>query len=256
MAEFCKNPVSGPVSGSGSEREPRPCDGCVGVLGGTFDPVHNGHVALAKAALEQGNLSRLIVMPAEVQPFKRGKETAEDRHRLNMVRLAFEDMPFVEVSDYEMKNTDISYTYDTLTYLQGQYPCEEIAFIMGTDAFLEVDTWYKGVELLETFSFLVSVRPGYRESELEEKIEHFQQLYGTKVEKLVMEMPDISSTAVRSFCSAGISLVEKVPEKVERYICEHGLYKQLYRKELFGEEKDPYRGREKDGDQSGEKVRG
>ena len=212
MAEFCKNPVSGPASGSGSEREPRPCDGCVGVLGGTFDPVHNGHVALAKAALEQGNLSRLIVMPAEVQPFKRGKETAEDRHRLNMVRLAFEDMPFVEVSDYEMKNTDISYTYDTLTYLQGQYPGEEIAFIMGTDAFLEVDTWYKGVELLETFSFLVSVRPGYRESELEEKIEHFQQLYGTKVEKLVMEMPDISSTAVRSFCSAGISLGEKVPE--------------------------------------------
>ncbi len=109
---------------------------------------------------------------------------------------------------------------------------------MGTDAFLEVDTWYKGVELLETFSFLVSVRPGYRESELEEKkIEHFQQLYGTKVEKLVMEMPDISSTAVRSFCSAGISLVEKVPEKVERYICEHGLYKQLYRKELFSEKR-------------------
>lgn len=197
----------------------------IGVLGGTFDPVHNGHVALAKAALAQGKLSRLIVMPAEVQPFKRDRETAADEHRLNMVKLAFEDISLAEVSDYEMKNTDISYTYDTLSYLQKQFPEEEIAFIMGTDAFLEADTWYKGVDLLETFSFLVSVRPGYRESELEEKIEMFHRLYGTKVEKLVMEMPDISSTTVRSFCGEGLSLKEKVPEKVERYIREHGLYK-------------------------------
>ncbi|MGN0659822.1 MAG: nicotinate (nicotinamide) nucleotide adenylyltransferase [Emergencia sp.] len=204
------------------------CEKRIGVLGGTFDPVHNGHVALGKAALQQGNLSRLIIMPAEVQPFKRDRETADDVHRLNMVRLAFEDIAAAEVSDYEMKNTDISYTYDTLMHLQKLYPDDEIAFIMGTDAFLEVDTWYKGVELLETFSFLVSARPGYRESELEKKIESFRQRYGTSVEKLLMEMPDVSSTDIRSFCSRGLPLTGKVPEKVERYISEHGLYKKLY----------------------------
>lgn len=197
----------------------------IGVLGGTFDPVHNGHKTLAKAALEQGNLKKLIVMPAHVQPFKLGKEISDNSHRLAMTKLAFEDMPEVEVSDYEIQHTDISYTYETLCKLQEVYPDDELAFIMGTDSFLNLDTWYMGRELLEEFSFLVSVRPGYRESELEQKIEEFRRLYHTKVEKLVMEMPDISSTEIRTKYEMGISIKEDVPETVERYIHEHRLYK-------------------------------
>lgn len=197
----------------------------IGVLGGTFDPVHTGHVTLAKSALLQGNLKKLIVMPAHVQPFKLGKDISDDCHRLNMAKLAFEDMAEVEVSDYEINHTDISYTYETLCSLQKQYPDDKIIFIMGTDSFLSLDTWYMGTELLETFAFLVSARPGYRESELEIKIEEFRRRYGTEVEKLMMTMPDISSTEIRAKYEAGLSIAGDVPEAVERYINEHGLYK-------------------------------
>lgn len=197
----------------------------IGVLGGTFDPVHNGHIALARAALMQANLKKLIVMPAHVQPFKLGNEISDDHHRLEMAKLAFADMPEAEVSDYEIVHTEVSYTYDTLCSLKEMYPDDEIAFIMGTDSFLALDTWYMGRELLEQFSFLVSVRPGYRESELEDKIEEFRRLYDTNVEKLVMTMPDVSSTEIRTRYESGLSNAGNVPDLIERYIYEHGLYK-------------------------------
>lgn len=229
MANICVNcqkkieftektfPVS--LERSGGERKP-----VIGILGGTFDPVHNGHVSLGKAALEQGQLMKLIVMPAKVQPFKLDTKTADSQHRLEMAKLAFSDLPLVEVSDYEIENTNISYTYDTLQHLREEYPGAELAFITGTDAFIEIDAWYKGIDLLESFSFLVSVRPGYREAELEEKIQEYRKCYGTRVEKLLMPMPDVSSTDVRNLCKNDDSITEKVPEQVERYIHEHGLY--------------------------------
>ena len=199
-------------------------EGRIGILGGTFDPVHNGHVALGKAAIRQGSLRKLIVMPAKVQPFKLGREITEDVHRLEMCRRAFAGDERMEVSDYEMIHTSISYTYDTLAYLKTIYPDDELFFIMGTDSFLELESWYKGVDLLENFSFMVSVRPGYREEDLQRKIQEYRQHYQADVIEITEEMPDISSTTIKARLSRDCSVRDMIPAAVERYIYEHKLY--------------------------------
>ena len=208
------------------------CTGCdcstlkpIGVLGGTFDPIHLAHKALGEAAMEEIGLSKLIVMPAKMQPFKQDKKVAEDFHRLNMAKLTFEGVYNVEVCDYEIENTVISYTFDTLKYLKEQYPEYEIYFISGTDSFLHMEKWYKGTDLLKNFSFAVCGRPGYKEEELEVAMKKYGEVYGAKVFKLKAQMPAISSTIIREKLSKGESVSELVSKEVERYILKNGLYR-------------------------------
>ena len=181
----------------------------IGVLGGTFDPIHNGHVALGLAAMEEVELDKLIVMPAHIQPFKQHKKIAQDVHRLAMAQLAFKGREGVEVSDYELTKGDISYSYDTMAYLKTLYPYDELYFVMGTDSFLKVDRWYKGESLLEEFSFIVSSRPGYPEKVLEAKIRFLEEDYGTEIREAAL---------------FGESISHLVPKPVEDYIYENGLY--------------------------------
>ena len=148
----------------------------------------------------------------------------DDEHRLAMAKLAFAEVPRTEVSTFEIDRMRVSYTYDTLTALQKEMPGKEIFFITGTDAFLALDSWYKGIDLLEHFSFIVSIRPGYREEELDHKIGEYRARYGTNVIKLASQMPDISATEIREKYQAGEPATGLVPETVERYITEHGLY--------------------------------
>ncbi|MBR5740144.1 MAG: nicotinate (nicotinamide) nucleotide adenylyltransferase [Firmicutes bacterium] len=196
----------------------------IGVLGGTFDPIHKGHVALGLAAMDEVGLDRLIVMPAHIQPFKQHRKIAQDVHRLAMARLAFEGREGVEVSDYEMTKGDISYSYDTMAYLTSIYSYDELYFVMGTDSFLKVDRWYKGESLLEEFSFIVSSRPGYPEKVLEAKIRFIEEDYGTEIIRLKTKMPEISSTEIRENALFGESISHLVPKAVEDYIYENGLY--------------------------------
>ena len=132
-----------------------------------------------------------------IQPFKQGKRVTDDAHRLAMAKLAFAEVPRTEVSTLEIDRMRVSYTYDTLTALQKELPGKELFFITGTDAFLALDSWYKGIDLLEHFSFIVSIRPGYREAELDHKIGEYRARYGTNVIKLVSQMPDISATEIQ-----------------------------------------------------------
>ena len=196
----------------------------IGVLGGTFDPVHNGHVTLGAAAVKEAGLDKLIIMPAHVQPFKIGREFADDHHRLEMCRMAFADVEKAEVSDYEMVHTDISYTFDTLAYLKKSIPGSKLYFITGTDSFLAIEYWRKGKDLLQTYGFIVSVRPGYKEKELDERIRYYEGVYGTEVIRLHHMMPDVSSTSIKARRDQGLSISDLLPESVERYINEHSLY--------------------------------
>ena len=196
----------------------------IGVLGGSFDPVHLGHVTLGSAAITEGGLDKLIVMPAHVQPFKIGREKAEDEHRLEMCRLAFQNVDKAEVSDYEMVHTEISYTFDTLAHLKTIYPDSKLYFITGTDSFLEIEPWRKGKDLLQTYGFIVRVRPGYREKQLEERIRYYEAMYGTDVIRLHHEMPDVSSTKIKARRMEELPVSDLLPVSVERYINEHKLY--------------------------------
>ena len=209
---------------SGQEEKKPETTNRIGILGGTFDPVHMAHVALGRAAVTEAGLSKLIVMPAYIQPFKQGKRVTDDEHRLAMARLAFEDIENAEISTFETDRMRVSYTYDTLTELKKSYPENELFFITGADSFVFVDTWYKGIDLLQNFSFIVSVRPGCRETELNAKILEYKEKYGTNIIKLTSAMPDISSSMIREKYKEGESVTGLIPEKVERYIAEHGLY--------------------------------
>ena len=226
--EFMQRPIPEEKKGEGSDIKVRDissdASNRIGILGGTFDPVHIGHISLARAAISEAQLEKLIVMPAYIQPFKQGRRVTDDDHRLAMAKLAFEDVPGSEVSALEIDRMRVSYTFDTLSELKRQYPGKDLFFITGTDAFIQVDRWYKGVDLLEKFSFIVSVRPGYIEDELDKKIKTYQDLYHTKVIKLAAQMPDISSTDIRESLKNGRTVSALVPESVERYIKDNGLY--------------------------------
>lgn len=200
-------------------------DNIIGILGGTFDPIHLGHKALGVSAIKEVGLDKLIIMPARIQPFKMGKKVTDGAHRIAMAKLAFEDIANVEVSDYEINNSEISYTYDTFTHLKSIYPKDKLYFILGTDSFLQLEKWYKGMDLLKASNFAVSVRPGCKEEELEAQIDHYIREYGTNVYKIYAKMPDVSSTEVRQRLQDGDNTLDLLPEAVERYIRENGLYR-------------------------------
>ena len=201
----------------------------IGVLGGSFDPIHLGHKALGMAAVEEVALDTLIVMPAHIQPFKQNKKVAQDEHRLNMAELAFKDCPQAIVSDYEIRKGDISYSYETMSHLRTEYPHDELFFIVGADSFINVDKWYKGEDLLTEFGFIVSSRPGYPEKELESKMNFYKMDYDTKIIRLLTKMPEISATEIRETAMAGESIRHLVPPLVEKYIQINGLYDDVLR---------------------------
>jgi nicotinate-nucleotide adenylyltransferase len=196
----------------------------IGVLGGSFDPVHLGHLSLAKDALVQGCLDCVIFMPVYRQPFKLDAKLSSDDDRLAMLREAVKDIPGLLVSDWEMQNQGISYTYLTLRALKDQNPVAKIYFITGTDTFLKMNIWKNAEELLQENNFIVGHRPGYREQELLDQVSKLKQAYDSEIIVIDNTRLDISATKIRSIVAKGGRISHLVPPQVERYISTHGLY--------------------------------
>lgn len=195
-----------------------------GILGGSFDPFHYGHLSIVEAALALPDLDTCILMPARVSPFKVGHKMASEHDRLAMIRLVAEEYEELQVSTIEMEDDEVSYTFKTLTRLQDQRPDDRLWFIMGSDSLLQMETWYKGKELLGAFSFMVAPRPGYDKQAVDACIEQFEKTYGTEIRILQNEQYHISSTEIKAAIQEGRSIEKYVPPVVERYIYEHGLY--------------------------------
>ena len=197
----------------------------IGILGGTFDPVHCGHIHLAEDAMTQGRLDEVIFIPARLQPFKLGKKITSGEDRLAMLRLATEHTPGFSVSSCELDAEGVSYTYLTLRALQKEYGEDaRLYFITGTDAFLKIEWWMMAEELLESYGFLIGTRPGYKEEELAECIARVREKFGTEVININNTKYDISSTQIREKIQKGESAEGLLPENVEAYIREKGLY--------------------------------
>lgn len=197
----------------------------IGIFGGTFDPVHNGHLSLAEDAAKQKSLEQVIFVPAKLQPFKLNKHVTAPEHRLAMVKAAIHGNPQFRISEYELRSPEISYTCNTLNWFKGELPAEtELYFITGTDAFLNIYKWKNAEELLENYSFIVGSRPGYREEELIECIERFRKVYNTNITKIDNRRLDISATEIRQRRQQGREFGSFLPPEVERYIKQHGLY--------------------------------
>jgi nicotinate-nucleotide adenylyltransferase len=196
----------------------------IGILGGTFDPVHLGHIGLAQAALHELMLDEVLLMPANKQPFKKNKHVEDASKRLRMIELATSNCERIGVTDIELQSEGLSYTYDTMIKLMKIYPDTEICFILGSDSLLKIESWYKGKELLKLCSFAVGLRPGDDRTMLRDEADRLMHDYGCKVALLEDLMKPISSTAIREHVHNKESISGLVGSEVEEYIYEQGLY--------------------------------
>ncbi len=195
------------------------------VLGGTFNPVHLGHLSIAQKVAKELQPDGVYLMPAHVSPFKMTELHVSDEDRLEMVRLAVEKRPLLGVLDYEIRKKGISYTWDTLEELSGIYPDTDFWFIVGGDSFLQLHLWKHGPEILSRYGIVLTVRPGVSEEECLKMMEIYEKQFGARI-SLVHNIPlDISSTEIRGLAAEGKSLKGLVPPEVEEYIYDHGLYR-------------------------------
>ena len=197
----------------------------VGIYGGTFSPVHNGHVAAARAFMEQMWLDILYVIPTGVTPHKDMKGDATASDRLEMCRLAFGGMEGVIVSDLEMRREGKSYTVDTLRELYD--PDGRLFLLMGTDMLMTLDKWREPDEIFR-LCYPVYVRretDGELDAPIVEKIKSYQDKYGKVVRRIVTPAIELSSTDVRAAVAEGFPIEGAVPPAVADYIHTHGLYR-------------------------------
>ena len=196
----------------------------VGIYGGTFAPIHNGHVEAAKAFMKQMKLDYLYVIPAYLPPHKTIDFADDPEHRLRMCDLAFEGVDGVVVSDMEIRRGGTSYTFDTLSGLVSDD--KKLFLLCGTDMVLTFDTWHRYEDIFK-MCYPVYVR---RESDriidnrIISKITEYYEKYGVMFRKIVTEPIELSSTMIRNKVRAGESISGLVPSSVERYIKEKRLY--------------------------------
>jgi nicotinate-nucleotide adenylyltransferase len=197
----------------------------IGLMGGTFDPIHYGHLVAAEGARYHFGLDKVYFVPAARPPHKGDRYISDPSHRLNMTLLATGSNPNFEVSDVEIKRRGPSYTIDTVAHFGLSRPGSAIYFITGADAVLEILTWHRVEELLDMCSFIAATRPGYR---LENLAESLQGLPSRYIEKIaVMEVPAlaISSTDIRKRVGRGMPIKYLLPEEVEAYLYANSLYR-------------------------------
>jgi nicotinate-nucleotide adenylyltransferase len=194
----------------------------VGILGGTFDPIHVGHVAAAAAALECAKLDRVVFVPS-AQPPHRGAALAPAADRLEMCRLAIAGEPRFEVSDVELKRGGRSYTVDTLHELKRLQPADDLFLILGWDAARLLRTWREPEKVRELASIVIVRRPGMKPPQRAD-FDAAGLAAGRFTFCGLHTTPDVSGSEVRRAIGRGESVAGKVPEPVERYIAKRHLY--------------------------------
>lgn len=197
----------------------------VGLLGGTFDPIHYGHLTLAKEALKQFNLDKVIFIPAALPPHKLDRDITPYYHRLNMVKLATGKNDAYEVSELESQRSGPSYSIDTVRFLlQGLPSNTEIFFITGADTILDIPTWKNYQDLLGLCYFIAATRPGYSLDEINTVLCNLPPELKQRILPMAIPLLDISSTAIRAGIKEEIALSAFIPKEVRKYINEYNLY--------------------------------
>lgn len=198
----------------------------IGIIGGTFDPIHYGHLILAEQARDGAGLDQVIFIPAKLSPYKVNREVVSQQHRYNMVKIAIQDQKQFSISDIELNGPAISYTIHTLEACQNIYGKDtEIHFICGTDSFLGMEGWLKAEAIFEAFPLIVGSRPRYKDKLRDVLIQRLNNRYGTKIQKIHMPKIDISSTDIKKRIQTGRSIKYLVPLQVEEYIYTNQLYR-------------------------------
>jgi nicotinate-nucleotide adenylyltransferase len=201
----------------------------IGVIGGTFNPIHNTHLDIARATRDQFSLDRVIFVPARTPPHKLTDLTlVSPEHRLRMVQLAVALVPGAEVSNLEILRQGPSYTLDTLAALKQRFgPKVELFFILGTDQALELPSWYRAAELVRLCRLVCVERPRYPLKSLDKLAGLLPDdvLRSLRADVLVTPPSTTSATEIRRRIAAGEDAGDLLPQPVLQYIIEHGLYR-------------------------------
>lgn len=197
----------------------------IGILGGTFNPIHNGHIRLALCAVDELSLDKVLIMPSGKSYFKNQDEIVNTLHRVNMVNLAIEDYPKLILDDMETKREGNSYTYETLEILSNKYITDDLYYIIGADTLFSIETWRMPQTIFNLSTIVTCKRNNHSQEELEIQRDHLISEFGARIVLLDCPEYDISSTQIRNNIRQGLSLKNLVCSNVEQYIFDEGLYK-------------------------------
>lgn len=200
----------------------------IGILGGSFNPVHLGHLILAQNALESFDLERVLFMPCHIQPLKEPGAMASSVHRAAMLEAAIMDNLQFELLDIELRRGGTSYAVDSVANIRRLYPDAEIFFIIGADSLPELHKWRRIYDLLDMCQFATLARPGVDLADFSADTLNLRDPWPERLLKLVApgRMIEISSSDIRYRLAEGMSIHYLVPQPVEMYIMEHSLYQE------------------------------
>lgn len=191
----------------------------IGILGGSFDPIHNGHLNMAVKSYEQYDLDEIWLIPNGNAPHKDSDKMADATDRLAMCKLVANEYPFVKTCDIEIISKEYSYTYITVTKLQEMYPNYEFYFIMGADSLDYFDKWRKPEIIASVCKILVINRDEFSEDDMNKEIQRINEIFPAEIQIVHCPKIDVSSTELR----AKLDKRDVIPE-VYKYIIEHHLY--------------------------------
>lgn len=187
-----------------------------GIFGGSFNPIHNGHLSLARQLLERVGLDEVWFMVSPQNPFKRSDDLLDDDERLQLVRLALAEEPKMKASDYEFHLPRPSYTWNTLQHLAKDYPDHKFVLLIGGDNWAKFDQWNHASDIVNRYRIVIYPRSGYAIG---------KDILPSSVTLVDTPLMDISSTVIRQRIHDGQSIVGLVPKTVEQYIIKNKLYK-------------------------------
>ncbi len=197
------------------------------LFGGSFDPVHLGHLIVSSDAAEQIGAARVVLIPGARPPHKQGRTLSPAAERLEMCRLAVADDPRFEVSDWEVHQPGPNYTLHTVRHFRQTLPADTpLYWLIGMDSLVELATWYCVGELLEACTLVTAARPGFEQPDLARLTDLLSPAQIRKLQQYVLQTPliDVGATDIRARVRAGRSIRHLVPEPVRQYILERGLY--------------------------------
>ena len=201
----------------------------IGIMGGTFDPIHSGHLMLGKQAYEEYDLDCVWYMPSRQPPHKKDHQITSPANRLEMVRLAVENTPFFACSDFELCRTEgNTYTADTLLLLKQAYPDTEFYFIVGADSIFDIEKWYHPEIVMKNAVILAADRSrGHDDIPLNRQIEYLAKKYDARICRLHSRRMDVSSQLLREKIQNGECISSYIPDPVAQFIEEHHLYRNI-----------------------------
>ncbi|TGE39804.1 nicotinate-nucleotide adenylyltransferase [Desulfosporosinus fructosivorans] len=198
----------------------------LGIMGGTFDPIHFGHLVAAEMARSMFNLSKVLFIPSGTPPHKDRSDITDAGFRFEMIERAIQDNPAFGISALELERKGLSYTVDTLRALRGIYPEHELYFITGSDVLREIFSWREVEEILKMTEFIGAARPGFDASDFLLQIQHKHPETQGRIHYLEVPALAISSTDIRSRVKQGYPIRYLLPEPVRLFIQQHGLYRE------------------------------